>query len=119
LLAISAIGQKQFISSAVTVDDAHSNIVLPAIILLPAKGVALMDVVVKATRPLLEQEIDKTVVNVGSMISSATSNTLEVLEKTPGVTVSANGEISLNGRGVLVLIDVALHICPAKILLRI
>ena len=40
------------------------------------------------------------------MISAATSSTLEVLEKTPGVTVSSSGEISLNGRaGVMVLID--------------
>lgn len=74
--------------------------------MLPAKSTELEDKVVKTTRPLVEQEIDKTVVNVGSMISSATSNTLEVLEKTPGVTVGSNGEISLNGRGgVLVLID--------------
>lgn len=74
--------------------------------MLPAKSTELEDKVVMTTRPLVEQEIDKTVVNVGSMISSATSNTLEVLEKTPGVTVGSNGEISLNGRGgVLVLID--------------
>jgi outer membrane cobalamin receptor len=99
-------GQKQYNSSALKIDDTHLNVVLPIIVLLPAKAAALQDVIVKTTRPLIEQEIDKTVVNVGSMISSATSNTLEVLEKTPGVTVGSNGEISLNGRGgVLVLID--------------
>ncbi|WP_448634420.1 TonB-dependent receptor plug domain-containing protein [Pedobacter panaciterrae] len=51
-------------------------------------------------------EIDKTVVNVDAMISSASSNTLEVLEKTPGIVVNSNGDITLNGRsGVMVLID--------------
>jgi len=68
--------------------------------------VNLKGVEVKSKRPLIQQELDKTIVNVSSMISSASSNTLEVLEKTPGVTVGLNGDISLNGRGgVLVLID--------------
>jgi hypothetical protein len=70
------------------------------------KDIKLNEVTIKAKKPLIQMEIDKTVVNVGSMISSSTSNTMEVLEKTPGVTVDANGGISLNGRtGVMVLID--------------
>ncbi|TCD00202.1 outer membrane beta-barrel family protein [Pedobacter psychroterrae] len=70
------------------------------------KTVKLDEVVIKSKRPLIQMEIDKTVVNVASMISSASSNTLEVLEKTPGVTVDTQGNISLNGRsGVMVLID--------------
>ena len=40
------------------------------------------------------------------MVSGAALNTLEVLERIPGVTVNSNGDISLNGRaGVLVMID--------------
>ena len=105
-LAISAMGQKDFRSSALTIDSAHSSIALPAIILLPAKSIELNEVVVKAKKPLIEQEMDRTIVNVGAMIGSATSNTFDVLGKTPGVSVNANGEISLNGRaGVMVLID--------------
>ncbi|SFF01363.1 Outer membrane receptor proteins, mostly Fe transport [Chitinophaga sp. CF118] len=71
------------------------------------KKINLNEVEVKSKRPLIQMEIDKTVVNVGSMISATTSNTLEILEKTPGVLVNnSNGDISLNGRGgVLVLID--------------
>lgn len=106
MLAISAMGQKDFISAALTIDAGHSVITLPAIILLPAKSIELGEVVVKAKKPLIEQEMDRTIVNVGSMIGSATSNTFDVLSKTPGVSVNANGEISLNGRsGVMVLID--------------
>lgn len=106
VLAITAMSQKPFTSVALTIDDTRNGIVLPVIVLLPAKNIELKEVVVKAKRPLIEQDIDKTIVNVESMISSATSNTLEVLEKTPGVTVGSNGEISLNGRsGILVLID--------------
>ncbi|WP_176885053.1 outer membrane beta-barrel protein [Dyadobacter soli] len=106
VLAISAMGQKDFKSTALTIDSAHSSIALPAIIMLPAKSIELGEVVVKAKKPLIEQEMDRTIVNVGSMIGSATSNTFEVLGKTPGVSVNADGEISLNGRaGVMVLID--------------
>ena len=105
-LAITAMGQNPYHSVLLTIDDTHSQIILPVILLLPAKNVNLNEVVVKAKRPLIEQDIDKTIVNVEAMISAATSNTLEVLEKTPGITLSVNGEISLNGRaGVLVLID--------------
>ncbi len=106
VLAISAVGQKEFKSTALTIDASHSSIALPAIILLPAKSIELNEVVVKAQKPLIEQEIDRTIVNVSSMIGSSTSNTFDVLSKTPGVSVNANGEISLNGKGgVVVLID--------------
>ncbi|MEO6687265.1 MAG: outer membrane beta-barrel protein [Dyadobacter sp.] len=106
LLSITAIGQKPFTSVALTIDSIHPMISLPVIIMLPAKSVELNEVTVKARKPLMVQEIDKTTINVEAMISSATSNTLEVLEKTPGVSVGSNGDISLNGRGgVLVLID--------------
>lgn len=106
LLGITAMGQKPYVSVTLTIDDTHNSVVLPVIVLLPAKNIELKEVVVKAKRPLIEQDVDKTIMNVESMISSATSNTLEVLEKTPGVTIGMNGEISLNGRGdILVLID--------------
>jgi hypothetical protein len=66
----------------------------------------LAEVTVTARRPLMIQEVDKTVVDVKSMVSAAGLNTIELLERIPGVTVSGNGDISLNGRGgVLVLID--------------
>lgn len=69
------------------------------------KQVQLKSIEVAGKKPLLEQNIDKTVVNVDAMISAASSNTLEVLNKTPGVTVDQNGNISLNGKGVMVLIN--------------
>jgi len=105
-LKVSAVGSKDFTSVNLLIDDIHKTVSLPAVILLPQKDNQLKEVVVTAKRPLIEQDIDKTIVNVDAMISAATSNSLEVLEKTPGVTVDINGNISLNGlSGVLVLID--------------
>src|SRR5215212_8261253 len=66
----------------------------------------LAEVTVTARRPLMIQNVDKTIVDVKAMVSGAALNTLEVLERIPGVTVNSNGDISLNGRaGVLVMID--------------
>lgn len=66
----------------------------------------LAEVTVTARRPLMIQEVDKTVVDVKSMVTAAGLNTIELLERIPGVTISGNGDISLNGRGgVLLLID--------------
>jgi hypothetical protein len=106
VLVVTSVGQRPYTGTKITVDPLHPVIVLPVIVLTPGNSAELAAVTVKTTRPLIEQEIDKTTVNVGSMISSATSNALEVLERTPGITVTSNGDISLNGRGgVLVLID--------------
>lgn len=66
----------------------------------------LAEVYVTARRPMMVQEIDKTVVDVKGMAGSASLNTVELLERIPGVNVSPSGEISLNGKGgVLVLMD--------------
>ncbi|MGC4100334.1 outer membrane beta-barrel protein [Ferruginibacter sp.] len=105
-LVISGNAYKAYKSVHITVDEKHNETSLPVIILQPAMGTPLKEVVVVAKRPLLEQDIDRTIVNVDAMISAAANNTLEVLEKTPGVTVDNNGNISLKGKsGVLVLID--------------
>jgi len=106
LLSVTAAGMKPYISGPLTLTDQCTSIALPAIILVPNKKGNLQEVTVTAKKPLIEQDIDKTIVNVESMVSASTSNTLEVLEKTPGIIVDANGEISLNGAaGVNVLID--------------
>ena len=66
----------------------------------------LAEVTVTAKRPLMIQAVDKTIVDVKAMVSGTALNTIELLERIPGITVNSNGDISLNGRGgVLVLID--------------
>jgi hypothetical protein len=106
LIRIEAAGQKKYASAAFQVDEQQPAINLPVIILTPLKQKNMKEVVVSAKKPLIEQDIDKTTVNVEAMISAATSNVLEVLEKTPGVAVNSDGEITLNQKsGVLVLIE--------------
>ncbi|WP_158799995.1 outer membrane beta-barrel family protein [Pedobacter sp. L105] len=105
-ITVKALGQRLFQSNPIELDGKNSLVELPAMILSADQRNNLAEVVIQSRKPLIQMEMDKTVVNVDAMISSTTSNTLEVLAKTPGVTVGANGEIGLSGRtGVLVLID--------------
>jgi outer membrane receptor protein involved in Fe transport len=57
-------------------------------------------------KPFIEQQIDKTVVNVENSVVSAGSTAIEILEKSPGVTVDKDGNISLKGKqNVMVMLD--------------
>jgi hypothetical protein len=59
-----------------------------------------------AKKPLIELKLDKTVVNVDAAVTNVGATALEVLEKSPGVTVDKDGNISLKGKtGVQIYID--------------
>lgn len=106
-LNISNMGFLSCQISRLSIDEIQPAIRLPLIVLRPAAGQTLKEVMVTSKRPLIEQKIDRTVVNIiDAMISAANSNTLEVLAKSPGVMVGSNDDITLNGKNnVLVLID--------------
>ncbi|SFQ80877.1 TonB-dependent receptor [Hymenobacter arizonensis] len=78
---------------------------LPPIELME-RVVNLKEVEVTAVKPFIEQHFDKTVLNVESSVTAAGNNTLEVLEKAPGLVIDQNDNISMRGReGVMVMID--------------
>jgi iron complex outermembrane receptor protein len=64
------------------------------------------EVVVQSKKPFIETKIDKTIVNVDASPSSAGATAMDILEKSPGVSVSSDGAISLRGKaGVVVMLD--------------
>ncbi len=66
----------------------------------------LKEVTVTATKPFVQQQYDKTVLNVANSISAVGSTALEVLAKAPGITIDQNDNIAMRGKqGVLVMID--------------
>ena len=66
----------------------------------------MQEVTVTAKKPFIETKIDKTVVNVDASPTSAGSTALDILEKSPGITVDNDGNISLRGKqGVIVMMD--------------
>jgi len=67
----------------------------------------LDEVVVEGEKPLFEQKIDRTVVNVENNIAASGGSALDVLERSPGVTVDRiNNSVALAGKqGVRVMIN--------------
>ena len=75
-------------------------------IILEKTSTQMAGVVVTAKRPMVEVKAGKTIVNVDASPTNAGLNVLEILEKSPGVSVDNDGNISVKGKaGVLVLID--------------
>ncbi|SHK49490.1 outer membrane beta-barrel protein [Hymenobacter psychrotolerans] len=89
------------------VEVAGSEEVQLPVLKLPASvSTQLKEVTVVGQKPLFERLSDRTVVNVEGSTLAAGASSLEVLGRSPGVTVDGNDNLSLRGRqGVLVLID--------------
>lgn len=105
LISVTAVGYQKNYSSPIVVDPLNRSVQLPAVSLTPLAK-SLNDVTVTAKRSLIEQRIDRTIVNVDASITNIGTSALEVLEKSPGVSVDNEGNISLKGKqGVLVMID--------------
>lgn len=92
-------------SSSFILSGENSNIQLPDILLSP-KATALAGVTVTARKPFIQKLNDRIVVNVENSIVSAGSSAIDVLERSPGVSIDQNDIISLRGRsGVIIMID--------------
>ena len=71
-----------------------------------ASATVLQEAVVTARLPTIERQIDKVVVNVEGSTLAAGNNALELLQRAPGVVVTPQGAIMLEGKGgVLVTVD--------------
>lgn len=104
-LAISYVGMDKYTSAKIILNAQNSSIDLGTIT-LKTNATELQEVAVKAQKAFVVQKIDRTVVNPEALISNAGVTSLEVLEKAPGVSVDVNGNISLRGKGgVVVFVD--------------
>lgn len=75
-------------------------------ITLVQKNTELAEIKVSATKPFIEKKLDKTIVNVENSAMAAGNSTMEVLERSPGIIVDKDGNISLRGKsGAKVMID--------------
>jgi len=104
LLSYSSVGYEQQYSS-VFEKKAGAGITASAVTLEQSTG-KLKEVTIVAKKPLIEVKADKTVFNVEASINSQGSNALELLQKSPGVQVDNNDNISMKGKtGVRVYVD--------------
>ena len=83
--------------------------------------VKLKGVTVDVKKPMFEQKIDRMVINVKNSITAAGGTALDVLEKSPGVTVNRqNNSIAVNGKnGVVVMINGKITYMPVDALVQL
>ena len=105
LISATSVGHRKAWSSLIKLSPEASAAQVPSISLVPVSK-DLAAVTVSSRRPLVEQRIDRTIVNVEASITNIGTSALEVLEKAPGVTVDRDGNVSLKGKdGVLIMVD--------------
>jgi iron complex outermembrane receptor protein len=90
LVSVSSINYQQ-LKKGITVKSENPSFTLMAESTLKT----LTGVTVTATRPVMRQEDDKTIVDPENLATSST-NAYEILEKTPGLYVDQDGNIYLN-----------------------
>jgi len=103
LVAASAVGMTRQYSAVFAASG--DPVSLPAL-RLAAKATKIAEVTITANKPLVEQKIDRMVVNVDASPTNAGMTAMDVLQKTPGISVDKDGNISLKGKsGVMVMMD--------------
>jgi hypothetical protein len=76
------------------------------VIILPSKSSTLAGVTVVSKKPFIQFLPDKTIVNPEANITNAGATVMDILEKSPGITVGKDGSIIMKGKpAVTVLID--------------
>ena len=104
-VSVTAIGHAKAFSPVFTLTAVAPSVDLNKIE-LQVQAKSLSAVTVTSKKPLIEQKIDRTIINVEASATNVGATALEVLEKSPGITVDKDGNISLKGKdGVIVLID--------------
>jgi hypothetical protein len=101
LLLYSMVGYHNKYSEPFSLNEDYSTAVT-----MEAAPKKMTDVSVTARKPMIEIKADKTVFNVEGSINATGSNALELLQKSPGMRVDNNDNISMKGKnGVKIYID--------------
>ncbi len=113
LLSYTNLGFEKVYSKSFVLKE-NSQLQMQDVILKPAVK-DLQGVTVTSKKPMIEIKADKTVFNVESSINATGSNALELLQKSPGVQVDNNDNISMKGKtGTKIYIDGKLVQLDAK-----
>lgn len=97
------VGYKTYTSTLINLTGNEVNL---GKITMEADEQLLQTVTVTAKKPLVEQRIDRTILNIENSILAEGNTALELLERAPGVTVDDEGNVSLKGRaGVTIMLN--------------
>ena len=104
-LLISFIGYSQQRIDAIVLTEEQSNAAVGEILLSPDAQI-LSEIEIVADHHTIDYQIDKKVISVNQMLSSASMSAVEILENVPSIRVDIEGNVSLRGSsGITVLID--------------
>lgn len=105
LVAFNMVGYAKVIKGPFAIHADQKNYNLDDLV-LKATAKQLNSVNIVSRKPLVEKQLDKTVLNIENSILATGNTALEILQKAPGVSVDKDGNISLRGKtGVNVMID--------------
>jgi iron complex outermembrane receptor protein len=103
IVTVSSVGYSP--GSSPTFALTGKGVQLPVIILQEAEG-KMKGVTITAKKPLVQVKGDRTILNVEGTINAVGSTVLELMRKSPGVSVDQDDRIAMNGKnGVQVFID--------------
>ncbi|MDB5196140.1 MAG: hypothetical protein JWP88_510, partial [Flaviaesturariibacter sp.] len=103
---VSMVGYTTRYTEIFGISERSLAVTFPPVSLAPKDASQLATVTVAARKPFIQKLADRIVVNVENSIVSAGSSALDVLERSPGITIDQNDAISLRGRaGVIIMID--------------
>ena len=84
----------------------EANVVDLGMLTLVAAAQKLNEVVIRAEKSMIVDDIDKKMVNIGQDMLATSNNLSDLLEKVPAVSLDENGNPQLRGKGnVVILID--------------
>ena len=113
LVSVTVTGYQKAYSGHFTLNNADHK-VLATIQLVKAEK-ALAGVTIVSKKPMIERKADRVIFNVENSINSTGSNALELLQKSPGVVVDNNENITMKGKsGVKIYIDGKMSQLDAK-----
>ncbi len=102
LVSASSVGFNE--SYSTLIKSNNNKIMIDPLIL--TQGVELSEVTVTTKKPFIEMKADKIVVNVENSTVNSGNSAIEILQKSPGVMIDKDNNISLRGKqGVLVMIN--------------
>ena len=106
LLSASSVGYSTVWSPPIDHSNPGATRTVPPLILASPVVTNLKEMTFVAKKPFIEQKPDRTIINVDASPTNAGSSAMDVLEKSPGVTLDKDDNISLKGKqNVMVMID--------------
>lgn len=105
LIRVSVVNHEKQISATISLSDQQPSVAAADIVLRPS-ATQLKNIEVTGRKPFIQRLGDRIVVNVENSIVSAGSSAFDVLERSPGILIDANDNLSMRGRsGVIIQID--------------